>query len=110
MPNLIFSWTFDYQICPNCGLTNDMTKVGAIQCQSCRTIIYSRSRHDFHQCDCKSIFIDGGFDYLKMSWMPDFTPPTVLTLEIEATKEELYQDWNKGINKFGWIRNEQKRD
>ena len=35
------------------------------KCKRCRTIIESKSRHDFVECDCRSIFVDGGKDYLR---------------------------------------------
>jgi len=30
-------------------------------------IIYSRDRYDFRSCDCKSVFVDGGNEYHKVS-------------------------------------------
>jgi len=35
------------------------------KCALCRDIIESTSRHDFVECNCRSIFVDGGKDYLR---------------------------------------------
>jgi len=35
-----------------------------IKCLACNTILESKSRHDFNQCDCPNgAFVDGGNDY-----------------------------------------------
>lgn len=36
-----------------------------IFCRKCRTIVCSWSTHDFVECKCKSVFVDGGFDYFR---------------------------------------------
>ena len=35
------------------------------RCNKCDDIIYSRHRHDFVQCKCGAIAVDGGMDYLR---------------------------------------------
>ena len=81
--------------------------VKAIKCKNCGDIIYSRSRHDFHWCSCKSCAIDGGFDYLKIVGQPNdwqSIEVTVLPLESENdVKKILFDDWNKGTDKYGVI-------
>lgn len=43
------------------------TKVNAILCKKCNRILFSRNRHDFNVCEiCKTTFIDGGFDYIRV--------------------------------------------
>lgn len=37
----------------------------AAQCRLCGDIIESKSRHDFKWCKCRSIFVDGGKDYIR---------------------------------------------
>ena len=39
-----------------------------VQCLQCGDVIQSMYRHDFKWCACKSIAVDGGGDYLKMSY------------------------------------------
>lgn len=42
-----------------------MTKVNRAQCLECNDIIESTYRHDFVQCSCQNIFVDGGKDYFR---------------------------------------------
>lgn len=35
------------------------------ECRKCHTIIESKHRRDFVQCECGAIFVDGGKDYLR---------------------------------------------
>ena len=39
--------------------------VNKIQCKKCKDIIESKHIHDFKWCDCKSIAVDGGLEYLR---------------------------------------------
>ena len=36
-----------------------------IKCNLCKDIIESKHRHDFKYCKCKTVFVDGGLDYLR---------------------------------------------
>lgn len=36
-----------------------------IKCKHCGDIIESVHRHDFKWCKCKTVYVDGGKDYLK---------------------------------------------
>lgn len=80
--------------------------VQAIHCSKCNDIIYSRARHDFHSCMCGSISIDGGRDYTKIAWNSgEVDYPKDFSLILHGiTQEMLYQDWNKGIDNYGWQR------
>ena len=79
-------------------------KADAIKCKKCKDIIYSRSIHDYRECTCKSIAIDGGFDYTKLCFIGK--KPKIFQIEVNATKRELYNDWNHINNKFGLIKDE----
>lgn len=35
------------------------------KCKKCGDIIESKSRHDFVECSCGAIFVDGGHDYIR---------------------------------------------
>ena len=37
----------------------------AVRCLKCNTVIESKHVHDFKWCPCKSIFTDGGRDYIR---------------------------------------------
>lgn len=38
----------------------------AIQCNLCLDIIESKHRHDFRDCNCGAVFVDGGLDYQRI--------------------------------------------
>ena len=42
----------------------------AAMCRRCGDVIESRHRHDFVECSCKSIFVDGGTDYIRQGGDP----------------------------------------
>jgi ribosomal protein L37AE/L43A len=80
-------------------------KVNAIKCPKCKDIVYSRAGHDFRECSCGGVFIDGGFDYVRMGFETELKGKVKrLDVEVKATKEELYIDWFDHINKFGLIK------
>jgi hypothetical protein len=79
-----------------------MITVNAIECPTCHDIIFSRAHHDFHYCTCGETFIDGGFDYTRYGGK-DLSLIQHHELEIDATEQELYDDWNKRVNKYGTI-------
>ena len=55
-----------------------------VKCKLCGDVIQSLHRHDWKMCKCKSIFVDGGGDYLRTGW-PDGKSREDC---IEALKEE----------------------
>lgn len=40
-------------------------KVNKIRCKKCNEVIESVHRHDFRYCQCRSVAVDGGLDYLR---------------------------------------------
>lgn len=82
--------------------------VRAIKCLKCGQIIFSRSRHDFHWCKCRSIAIDGGFDYLKVTGnLENFIEKRI---KIKATKKQLYLDYSLNKNEYGYIEDKSYQD
>ena len=81
-------------------------KIKAIQCPNCKDVIFSRTRHDYRSCGCDAIGIDGGFDYFKMSFKGKV--PKELEINVDATRQELFNDWNNGNDKFGIINKQDK--
>lgn len=63
-------------------------------------IIFSRARHDFRWDKTKSIAIDGGFEYTKVSFNTD-SDYSVVSFDLDVTKKELYDDWTLGKDKYG---------
>lgn len=84
--------------------TSGRTKVTTVVCPKCAVEMYSRSCHDFHGCECGT-FVDGGFDYLRLGWPNGYDKPVIKHRFVAATRQELFDDWNKRINKFGFIGN-----
>jgi len=80
------------------------TRVTALVCPNCGDIIFSRSRHDFRWCSCGEIAVDGGSDYLKMTF--DKIAPEIVEVEVPASKQQLFDDWNYKVDKFGVISHE----
>lgn len=39
--------------------------MGKIRCLKCNTILESKYRHDFQECECGN-FVDGGNDYMRI--------------------------------------------
>ena len=76
--------------------------VSSITCPKCKSTIFSRARHDFRYCVCGDIAIDGGFDYVKISFKDVI--PTSKRLRIYATRQELFDDWNRRMDKYGLIK------
>jgi len=81
-----------------------MITVNAITCPFCKATIYSRANHDFRSCPCGKYSIDGGFEYTRLLFPTDTKKmPECFQIEVNATKEELYRDWNNRQDKFGII-------
>lgn len=52
----------------------------AAKCNKCGDVIQSVHRNDFVECECGSIFVDGGNEYMRAGGaMEDFTPLYVST-------------------------------
>ena len=78
-----------------------MTTVSAIKCPNCGTIMFSRARHDFRKCGCEyQTHIDGGFDYVKMGGK---VLVGTFEMQVDATRTELFDDWNLNIDRWGLI-------
>lgn len=42
-----------------------------ILCKKCNTYIQSQHRHDYCDCECGDVAIDGGSYYTKVNYAPD---------------------------------------
>jgi len=76
-------------------------KIDAIKCPDCKDVIFSRAQHDFRWCSCMSVGADGGFDYRRVAYKR--AAPESVEIIVEATKEDLYNDWDNGADKYGII-------
>jgi DNA-directed RNA polymerase subunit RPC12/RpoP len=88
--------------CPNCGKKTTIIslsgkfgiEVTATQCPKCKDIIFSRVRHDYRSCSCGEVSIDGGFDYLKLTFSKDVSNLPIVRLWLNGvSKEQIVRDW-----------------
>jgi hypothetical protein len=42
------------------------------KCRNCGDTVYSTSRHDYVECSCREVMVDGGNDYLRRRVSPHF--------------------------------------
>ena len=42
-------------------------KITGIECKKCGDKLFSLNRHDFKMCSCKTVGVDGGADYTKIT-------------------------------------------
>lgn len=75
-----------------------------VHCHKCGSKPYSATVHDFRSCDCGSISVDGGQDYLRR--VGDITGYTDLSIElpkeaVEAAVEQMDLAEETGRNTFG---------
>lgn len=79
-------------------------KVQAVKCEKCGDIVFSRAVNDLRGCTCGSVLVSGG---LHNRGKPVIAPGTKyrrLTLVVEATVRQLYDDWTSWTDKFGRIK------
>ena len=64
------------------------------QCNLCKDIIESTFRHDFVNCKCGAIYVDGGHDYLRrVGNLEDMTDLSEVE-EIEDTEDKKHDRVN----------------
>lgn len=71
------------------------------KCKKCGDIIESKHRHDFVQCSCGAIFVDGGNDYIRRGgdqFDEEFDRQNGYQTEPTASDFE-YQDMNTLVTK-----------
>ncbi len=56
------------------------------RCKACGDVIESKFRHDFQQCQCGKVFVDGGLDYQRIGF-----PEGKFDDHIEIIKEEIIE-------------------
>jgi len=79
-------------------------KISTYECPKCKDKIFSRAHHDWRECSCGEIFVDGGFEYIRVGYITE--PPPMIEVEIDVTKKKLYDDWNNRTDKYGIIKGE----
>ena len=56
------------------------------RCEKCKTTIESTYRHDFAQCVCSAIFVDGGDDYFRCGYD---VPESFTRINDDGTEENM---------------------
>ena len=79
-----------------------MVIVSGVKCYKCGDFIYSRAPHDFHRCSCGTLFVDGGFERIRYG-ADEINLVPFLKCEVDASKKELFEDWNENVDAFGLI-------
>ena len=83
-------------------------KIEAYQCKKCKEYIYSRARHDYKECSCKGLAVDGGHYHPNQTWIPQRIIGDLKAeykiFDVEVTEKELYTDWNDSKNEYGVIK------
>ncbi len=69
-------------------------------CKKCKDLIESKYRHDFVQCKCGEIFVDGGNDYHRAG-AKDFS-----NFLVYDKKNNSWKQWGKEID----TKKEDKKD
>ena len=46
-------------------MSEQKIKVNAARCMACGDVIESKTKHDWRQCSCGLIWVDGGHDYIR---------------------------------------------
>lgn len=75
----------------------------AVKCFGCGDTLYSRTIHDYRTCTCGHISIDGGDDYVKITYDPN-AKYGIMEIDVPFTDNELYEDWNTGADQLGLIK------
>ena len=68
----------------------------AIKCNHCGDVIESKHRHDFKECKCGTVFVDGGLDYSRRGFKnspDDYTDLSEFKeIEVSAFMNEVYKE------------------
>ena len=73
-------------------------------CRQCGTEIYSANRHDYKTCECGSISVDGGQDYLRRSGAPEHLKEKSIILkarDVAYIVNEVQKSRESGRNDIG---------
>ena len=79
--------------------------VRAIHCEECDTTVYSRATDDLRECECGRVRVYGGFmSHFKYEIIDKKTKYKTLKMNIQATPNDLYDDYETMQDKFGLIK------
>ena len=65
---------------------NKITR-NAARCKKCGDLLESVHRHDYKECSCGAIMVDGGLDYIRRGWHSN-----------QGTQDELIEELSEYAN------------
>ena len=77
-------------------------EVKAVQCPKCLNVIYPRTEKDCVLCDCKLVKVRETNKRLNISTKVIGTK--ICRILVNATKQDLYNDWKHKTDKFGKVK------
>ena len=84
--------------------------VRAIHCEECNTTVYSRTAEDLRECECGRVRVYGGFmSHFKYDIIDKKTKYKNIKMEIRATPDDLYDDYESMEDSFGLIKRNTKK-
>lgn len=63
-------------------------KVNKIRCKVCGDVIESTYRHEFVWCKGQHCYVDGGYDYLRRGWVPEYGDKDDIIEDLSEYKED----------------------
>jgi hypothetical protein len=79
-------------------------RLKAIHCKSCNEVLYSRAQHDFRECSCGYVNVNGGQHYFKYGHAPG-AEFSVTEIDVDVSLSDLYDDWNDMADNYGVVQN-----
>lgn len=76
------------------------------RCKKCGDVIFSRHRHDYVECSCGAISVDGGRDYLKRGGSLDHVEEQSITVSASTWRaicSEVDESVKSGSNEYGVV-------
>jgi len=84
--------------------------VRAIQCEECDTTVYSRTIEDLRECECGRVMVYGGcMSHFKFEIKDKKTKFKTIKMNIQATPNDLYDDYESMEDEFGLIKKKTKK-
>ena len=81
--------------------------VRAIHCEECNTTVYSRASEDLRECECGRIRVYGGcMSHFKYDIKDKKAKYRTIKIDIQATPNDLYDDYENMEDRFGLIKKE----
>lgn len=74
-----------------------MILINMIQCKFCKNVIVSRYLHDYKECSCASVAVDGGNKYLKRSFGSIIKDKVRFSRSLNVKPQDYYEEMSVEI-------------